>query len=140
MPGIGSIDKLADDVVTDRLSFALRDVETGDCTYALVNSKGFGGNNATATVLSPGVSRALLEKRHSAGAISSWQHANEAVEQSRNDIESARLCGDWQQMYRFNDGVLSDEDIRVESGQLVIGDLTIDTNERVLADDWTIKS
>ena len=140
VPGIGSIDKLADDVVTDRLSFALRDVETGDCTYALVNSKGFGGNNATATVLSPGVSRALLEKRHSAGAISSWQHANEAVERSRNDIESARLCGDWQPMYRFNDGVLADEDVRVESGQLVIGDLMINTNERVVSDDWTIKS
>ena len=70
VPGIGSIDKLADDVQTDRLSFALRDVETAECSYALVNSKGFGGNNATATVLSPDVSRALLEKRHSAGAIS----------------------------------------------------------------------
>ena len=50
------------------------------------------------------------------------------------------LRGDWQPMYRFNDGVLSDEDIRAESGQLVIGDLTIDTNERVVSDDWTIKS
>ena len=65
---------------------------------------------------------------------------NEAVEQSRNDIERARLNGDWQPTYRFNDGVLSDDDIRVESGQLVIGDLTIDTNERIVSDDWTIKS
>lgn len=140
VPGIGSIDKLADDVVTDRLSFALRDVETAGCAYALVNSKGFGGNNATATVLSPDVSRALLEKRHSAGAISNWQRANEGVEQNRSDIERARLCGDWQPMYRFNDGVLSDEDIRVESGQLVIGDLTIDTSERVVSHEWTIES
>ena len=140
VPGIGSIDKLADDVVTDRLSFALRDVETAGCAYALVNSKGFGGNNATATVLSPDVSRTLLEKRHSAGAISNWQRANEGVEQNRSDIERARLCGDWQPMYRFNDGVLSDEDIRVESGQLVIGDLTIDTSERVVSHEWTIES
>ena len=140
VPGIGSIDNLADDVVTDRLSFALRDVETADCSYALVNSKGFGGNNATATVLSPEVSLKLLEQRHSQVAMSQWQTANEAVEQSRNDIERARLNGDWQPTYRFNDGVLSDDDIRVESGQLVIGDLTIDTNERIVSDDWTIKS
>ena len=140
VPGIGSIDNLADDVVTDRLSFALRDVETADCSYALVNSKGFGGNNATATVLSPEVSLKLLEQRHSQGAMSQWQTANEAVEQSRDDIERARLNGDWQPTYRFNDGVLSDDDIRVESGQLVIGDLTIDTNERIVSDDWTIKS
>ena len=50
------------------------------------------------------------------------------------------LNGDWQPTYRFNDGVLSGDDIRVESGQLVIGDLTIDTNERIVSDDWTIKS
>ena len=49
------------------------------------------------------------------------------------------MGGDWQPMYRFNDGVLSDEDIRVEAGQLVIGDIIIDTNERVVADDWAIK-
>ena len=140
IPGIGSIDKLADDVVTDRLSFALRDVETADCAYALVNSKGFGGNNATAAVLSPDVSRTLLEKRHSASAISQWQNANEAVEQTRADIESARLSGDWQPMYRFNDGVLADDDVRVESGRLMIGDLAIDTAGRVVSDDWSIKS
>ena len=139
VPGIGSIDKLADDVVTDRLSFALRDVETADCSYALVNSKGFGGNNATATVLSPEASLKLLQRRHSTGAVSQWQIANEAVEQSRRDIETARLNGDWQPMYRFNDGVLSDDDIRVESGQLVIGDLAIDTTERVVSDNWTLK-
>ena len=139
IPGIGSIDKLADDVAIDRLSFALRDVETADCSYALVNSKGFGGNNATATVLSPEASLKLLQRRHSTGAVSQWQIANEAVEQSRKDIETARLSGDWQPMYRFNEGVLSDEDIRVESGQLVIGDLAIDTTERVVSDDWTIK-
>ena len=139
IPGIGSIDKLADDVVTDRLSFALRDVETKDCSYALVNSKGFGGNNATATVLSPEVSMSLLEKRHSVDAISQWHTANETVEQSRRDIESLRLSGDWQPLYRFNDGVISDGDVRIESGHLMIGDLVIDTRERVVPNDWNLE-
>jgi len=139
IPGIGSIDKLADDVVTDRLSFALRDVETKDCSYALVNSKGFGGNNATATVLSPEVSMSLLEKRHSVDAISQWHTANETVEQSRRDIESLRLSGDWQPLYRFNDGVISDGDVCIESGHLMIGDLVIDTRERVVPNDWNLE-
>jgi len=138
IPGIGSIDKLADDVVTDRLSFALRDVETADCSYALVNSKGFGGNNATATVLSPDVSMSLLERRHSVGTISQWHTANETVEQSRRDIESFRLSGDWQPLYRFNDGVLCDADVHIESGHLMIGDLVIDTRERVVPNDWNL--
>lgn len=140
VPGIGSIDKLADDVVTDRLSFALRDVETEDCAYALVNSKGFGGNNATATVLSPNVSMALLEKRHANKTLSHYRKAYDSVERCRMDIENDRLNGDWQPMYRFNDGVLSDDDVRVEAGHLMIGDLAVDTTERVLPDDWNLKA
>lgn len=140
VPGIGSIDKLADDVVTDRLSFALRDVETEDCAYALVNSKGFGGNNATATVLSPNVSMALLEKRHSNKTLSHYRKSHDSVERCRMDIENDRLNGDWQPMYRFNDGVLSDDDVRVEAGHLMIGDLAVDTTERVLPDDWNLKA
>ena len=140
VPGIGSIEKLADDVVTDRLSFALRDVETGDCRYALVNSKGFGGNNATATVLSPDVSMALLEKRHSASAVSRWRKSHEVVERCRMDIEHDRMKGDWQPMYRFNDGVVSDNDVRVEAGNLMIGDLAVDMTGRVLPDDWNLKA
>lgn len=140
VPGIGSIDKLADDVVTDRLSFALRDVETEDCAYALVNSKGFGGNNATATVLSPNVSMALLEKRHANKTLSHYSKAYDSVERCRMDIENDRLNGDWQPMYRFNDGVLSDDDVRVEAGHLMIGDLAVDTTERVLPDDWNLKA
>lgn len=140
VPGIGSIDKLANDVVTHRLSFALRDVETADCSYALVNSKGFGGNNATATVLSPEISISLLEKRHSSAVISRWRKAHEAVEQAREDIEHSRLNGDWQPMYRFNDSVLSDDDIRVEAGNLLIGDLKIDTTERIISNEWNLKT
>lgn len=139
VPGIGSIDRLADDVVTDRLTFALRDVETDDCAYALVNSKGFGGNNATATVLSPDVSMKLLAQCHTAKAMSDWRAKSEAVEQCREDTEKARLNGDWQPMYRFNDGVLSDEDIRMEADHLMIGDVAIDIKERLLPEDWNLK-
>ena len=139
VPGIGSIDRLADDVVTDRLTFALRDIETEDCAYALVNSKGFGGNNATATVLSPDVSMKLLAQCHTARAISDWRAKSEAVEQCRENTEKARLNGDWQPMYRFNDGVLSDEDIRMEDDHLMIGDVAIDITQRLLPKDWNLK-
>lgn len=139
VPGIGSIDRLADDVVTDRLTFALRDVETEDCAYALVNSKGFGGNNATATVLSPDVSMKLLAQCHTARTISDWRAKSEAVEQCREETEKARLKGDWQPMYRFNDGVLSDEDIRMEADHLMIGDVAIDITQRLLPKDWNLK-
>jgi len=42
-------------------------------------------------------------------------------------------------MYRFNDGVLSDEDIRMEADHLMIGDVAIDITQRLLPKDWSLK-
>jgi acetoacetyl-[acyl-carrier protein] synthase len=81
----------------------------------------------------------LLAQCHTARAIADWRAKSEAVEQCREDIEKARLNGDWQPMYRFNDGVLSDEDIRMEADHLMIGDVAIDITQRLLPKDWNLK-
>ena len=138
IPGIGTIPSLAPDVHTDRLSFLLDNTPTDCCAYSLVNSKGFGGNNATATVLSPDTSHAVLKGLHGARAIKVWRERHERTQKERMDIESARLAGDWQPLYRFNDGVLDDDDIKAVEGMLTLGDVNIDTQTRVMPDKWRL--
>ena len=46
------------------LIFEIAHYECADMDIAFINSKGFGGNNATATVLSPKVTMQMLAKRH----------------------------------------------------------------------------
>jgi len=58
LPGIKTIDAVAEDVFDQRLSISVSDQHLGQerAQIAFLNSKGFGGNNATATVLSPELS------------------------------------------------------------------------------------
>ena len=140
IPGIGTIEHVAEDVETDRLSFLLENAPTNQCAYSLVNSKGFGGNNATATVMSPAVSHSLLKGLHGERALDAWQSRFETTQQRRQDIEASRLSGDWQPLYRFNDGVLDESDIEAGVGTLKLGVVEISTNNRLMPSDWLLET
>ena len=75
LPGIVTTTELADDVATAGLNFGLthRELDPADQRYALINSKGFGGNNATATLLSPLQTQEMLAARHGNAAGRRWR-------------------------------------------------------------------
>jgi acetoacetyl-[acyl-carrier protein] synthase len=81
IPGILTTQKIADDVTTAHLDFLLahKEVGTDGIDAAILNSKGFGGNNATASVLSPDFTRRMLEAKHGKAALGAWQKRNEKV-------------------------------------------------------------
>ena len=62
-PGIQTTDSLAPDVIQDGLDFVLTSREQR-IKAALINAKGFGGNNSTAAILSPEATAELLQSRH----------------------------------------------------------------------------
>lgn len=68
IPGIKTTGEIAADVSQAHTLFPLQDLDTSDnkMQVAFINSKGFGGNNATAVVLSPQRAEAMLATRHGA--------------------------------------------------------------------------
>jgi len=68
IPGIKTTGEIAADVSQERILLPLQDLDTSDnkMQVAFINSKGFGGNNATAVVLSPQRVEAMLAVRHAA--------------------------------------------------------------------------
>ena len=84
IPGITTIDEIADDVHNSHVDYLLKhkevDPETIDSSF--INSKGFGGNNATAAILSPFVVKDMLAKRHGKDAMLKHARLNEAVSQN----------------------------------------------------------
>ena len=48
--------------------------------------------------------------------------------------------GDWQPLYRFNDGVLDDSDIEAEVGKLKLGAVEILTSKRLMPSDWVLET
>ena len=66
IPGIKTVSEIASDVYQERARFALTDMDVSEqkMDVAFINSKGFGGNNATAVVLSPNKVESMLALRY----------------------------------------------------------------------------
>ncbi len=128
IPGIATIDDLADDVHRDNLAFsaAHREIDPDEQYYAVVNSKGFGGNNASATLLSPNAVSRMLQARYSSEEWQGWQAANEAVVERQRERDDAVIAGEEEPVYHFDHGVLLDGDVELGPGRLVLGGRAVD--------------
>jgi len=115
VPGIATITHLADDVHKDRLRFSIPHVEVDPAQLdgAFINSKGFGGNNATALVLSPQVTRRMLERRHGRDAMVRHARSNEPVMAAIADYDARMTRGEVAPIYQFGEGVLEGDDLTI---------------------------
>lgn len=122
IPGITTIDRVAEDVHTDRLHFPLAHeaVEPGALDAVLLNSKGFGGNNATGLVLSPEQTRRMLEARHGAEAMTRWQRKNESVSAASRQYDTAMGEALQAPIYRFGEGVVDGLDLTLSDDAITI--------------------
>ena len=120
VPGITSIDHIAEDVYDSNLHLPMQHVEIDPAAMpgALINSKGFGGNNATGLFLSPDFSRRMLERRWGKAAFTEYQRRNEAVRESRKAYDEAMLEQTMPSIYRFGDGVLEGDDLTITKGSI----------------------
>jgi acetoacetyl-[acyl-carrier protein] synthase len=113
IPGIHTTSKIAHDVHADNLDFVLqhRDVGPEGMDAVLINSKGFGGNNATASILAPHITRKMLEKKHGKAAMQRHSQLNLAVAAKTRAYDVAATAGLTQAIYRFNDNVLDGDSV-----------------------------
>ena len=127
LPGINTIDSIAEDVSQDGLAFSRehREVNPAEQHYAIINSKGFGGNNASATLLSPGVTSTMLQRRYSKKEWQAWQGANEAVRERRQAYDEGMTAGAIAPVYKFDHGVLGDADVEYGDSHITVGGRTV---------------
>lgn len=118
MPGITTIDKVADDVYDQHLNIATEHWHCHDMDIAFINSKGFGGNNATATVFSPKVSLAMMEKRYGSEAMQEYQQKLVSVEQAQQVYRDNANKGQFDLIYKFGEGMLNEADIELTTESL----------------------
>jgi len=120
MPGITTIDKVADDVYSERLNIATEHWDCQNMDVAFINSKGFGGNNATATLFSPDVTLAMMTKRHGSDNMMNYRDKAAKVEQARTAYQEQANNGEFQLIYRFGDGTLTDDDVELSSEDISV--------------------
>jgi acetoacetyl-[acyl-carrier protein] synthase len=113
MPGITTIDEVADDVYDEHLNIATEHWHCHDMDIAFINSKGFGGNNATATVFSPKVSLAMMAKRYGTEAFKEYQQKLSSIEQAQLVYRDNANKGQFDLIYKFGEGMLDETEIKL---------------------------
>jgi acetoacetyl-[acyl-carrier protein] synthase len=121
IPGIHSTETVADDVFDENLEILLENKVEDDNFYsaAFLNAKGFGGNNASATILSPLESKNLLTQRYSKNKMASYESKAEETRQKSSQHNKQSLKGNYNVVYKFNENVLHGEtDVKIERGKI----------------------
>jgi len=125
IPGILTVDEIADDVDHHNIEFLLKHKEVGRQAMdaVIINSKGFGGNNASASVLAPHITESMLAKRHGEKAMTQYRKRNEAVVEAVSDYDRSTLEGENRIIYKFDHNVLGSESIELDSGKISVAGL-----------------
>lgn len=113
IPGIRTIDHIASDVHCSNLDISAEHKEVGreGIDVAVLNAKGFGGNNASAPVLAPHIAQRMLAKRHGAQAMKNYQQRNESVRERAQRYDDAACNGQLEIIYKFDHNVLDGVDL-----------------------------
>lgn len=122
IPGIFSVDQFADDIHDSHLNFSQEHLEVGKegMDIAFLNSKGFGGNNATACVMGPHVAEEALEQIAGKKGMSEYCGKREAVDSVSNQYQEDLANGEHRLVYKFGEGVLQGEDLVVSKEEIKI--------------------
>lgn len=127
VPGITTIDHIAEDVYDSNLTLPMNHVEIDPAAMpgALINSKGFGGNNATGLFLSPQHTEQMLTKRWGKRAMTAHKKRNEAVQEARAQYDQSMLQETLSPIYRFGEGVLFGEDLTLSESAISLPGFTM---------------
>ncbi|CAO1667951.1 Beta-ketoacyl synthase [Halomonas sp. NYA30] len=119
LPGIPTLDAVADDVYAERLRFS-QTTQAFRADASFINAKGFGGNNATGVVLSPAVTERLLAQRHGAAAIRAWKARREATREAAASYLAQADHGHYAPRYQFGEAVLEGPELDIYADRVHI--------------------
>jgi len=80
---------------------------------AIINSKGFGGNNATGLILSPQTTMEMLEKKYGPTRLAQYKLLNEKVSASAKAYDKAAIDGNYDVIYHFGSEVMDGNDLTI---------------------------
>ncbi|MGH1374528.1 MAG: beta-ketoacyl synthase [Cellvibrionaceae bacterium] len=120
VPGIKTIDSVAGDVNQDKLLISTKDLERDDIDVAFINSKGFGGNNATGVVLSPSATEQLLAKRYSAQVLTSFAERRDKTRVQAQQYDERATQGNFDIIYNFGQDMIDDEELNISKLEIDI--------------------
>ena len=97
-----------------------REVDPESIEAVILNAKGFGGNNATVSVLSPLVTLRMLTHKHGEKALTAYQTHNEKVIAASAVYEELSNSQPITPIYKFDHNVRTGEDLSFTKNSIII--------------------
>ncbi|WP_277749123.1 beta-ketoacyl synthase [Serratia plymuthica] len=116
LPGIKSVDQISPQVNDARLLIPTQDrpLSADQAQIAFINSKGFGGNNATGVVYSPQLTAQWLRKRHGEQAFADYRQRRRQVEQQVAAYDAAASRGELNVIYLFGQHGMNEDEVKID--------------------------
>ncbi len=126
IPGIKTIDHIADDVHDSHLNILMDHSYAGEqgqnMLGTVINSKGFGGNNASALILSPVKTKELMQQRHGTTLFKQYLNANEQVIEAQIAYDQTSRQEGVSAIYSFGESVMSEKDITMSTTEISLSE------------------
>ncbi|MNN83311.1 hypothetical protein D3C81_2003380 [compost metagenome] len=74
-----------------------------------INSKGFGGNNATGVVISPRLAEKMLKKRHGEAAFAAYSAKREQTRANAEEYDRRARLGEFDIIYNFGNDLIDEQ-------------------------------
>lgn len=122
LPGIKTLSHVASDIFDERLTIPTQDLalDRAQTDAVFLNSKGFGGNNATATIFSPDVVKRYWQKRHDKSTMAKYQNKLEKTEINIGDYLTFADKGQFDPIYEFGNKLVDEDKIEVNTNRIQI--------------------
>tara|TARA_B100000678_G_scaffold122582_1_gene102514 strand:- start:920 stop:2644 length:1725 start_codon:yes stop_codon:yes gene_type:complete len=119
LTGICTIPKLADDVSRENLDYFLQDRAFDNKKDVIfMNSKGFGGNNASSALISADLTTELLKRKHSQKDINKWLAKKDETLEIRKSNRSMAVNNEIEPIYEFDKDVLDITDLKISKDNI----------------------
>lgn len=121
IPGITSTPKLAENVYKENVEFLLQNkkFEEDEFDFAVLNAKGFGGNNGTSLVASPAKTMKMLESKYSKKDMQSYLIKKTKIDDQLSACKQKILQGDIKSRYIFGEAVIDGmNDFEIEADKI----------------------
>jgi acetoacetyl-[acyl-carrier protein] synthase len=122
LPGIITSAKIASDVNQDNLRFVLQHEEFDPkaMPISFLNAKGFGGNNASAYIISPDKTRERLQQNSTEQQWHDYQVLNENIQRQASLYDAQMNEGLIKPRYQFGENVLEPTDLEISDTEIRI--------------------
>lgn len=120
IPGIKTIGSVAEDVYAERLQISTQDIvrEAGAIDVAFLNSKGFGGNNATAAVFSPQVAQQYMKRHYTERQLTTYRRKLDDAVAAAGQYAAAADVGELNPVYEFGTKLIDEDKIEISDTDL----------------------